>query len=699
MAQHYPSYVWMIIMGMFLDLCLTGCERAILTPLGLPDERVQSEAQGSPTSKNEPKKIEEKKDDDDKKINLLIRTDPANPQNEAYLSNWRITLYGIDDKGRELTGSNYGVTDWEGFSSIPVDSSMQKTALLLIAYNDIIPFKGCGDGECLNPSDALGLATCRQFEIFIPKGCFEKRTFVMSPYENAVWHYYRNAAARQGAGWNATQVDCDGWLNSLDGLLLTDIVQDELVDLQNNPYGVFRQEVISQAFRENQHFLVPTRPPICMSEHRHSGGGMNDGELVTLPITIDEGLYPYPKSAGMPDADPITIGSNGIVSDLCGVALSGELSINQQPFVPETSNHLKDRDFMGVISHQTNTYQQLDTTVFNTKLGNGRDLTSQIYEDACALTTVIKMTNTSTDEKDIRNNSGTRFTNLFGPITTTVYLTSDGDTIVDDNDTWAIFTENDANPCQERVLAVELLGHRQGDFQDVLALNYDEGSEDLFIGLIADFELNEEAFDGEDAYLGYTMHIWDGSTNEGIENLRPQFAACYLAADPWTWQYFKLKNAELSSIGAGEDCSAFCPTELAEFATRSQCFSNSRANQRWQNEDAGYWSINSTHNVESNIIINPGWLGPHLNVEVYVQKFDEAVFKGPRTIRTTDEVGQLLIELPTIVEGDQILLKAQDNCCSDYDLIIPCVPAFTGFAGETGQAYKPTKLDSLPVNL
>jgi len=698
MAQHYPSYLLYIAIGMFLDLWSAGCERSLFTPAGLPSEPPVATEEAAKNSKD-PKITEEKKADDDKKINIVIRTDPANPQNEAYLSNWRITLYGIDDKGRELTGSTYGATDWTGFASISVDSDMQKTALLLTAYNDIIPFQGCGDGECLNPADATGLATCRQFEIFIPKGCFDKRTFVMSPYENAVWNYYRNAAARQGAGWNATQVDCDGWLNSLDNLLLTDVVQDELVDLQYNPYGIFRQEVLLQALQENQNFLVPTRPPLCMSEHRHNGGGMNNGEIVTLPITIDEGLYPYPESAGLFDVDPITIGSNGMVSDLCGVAFTGDLVINQQPFTPETSNRLKDRDFMGVISHQTSAYQQLDTTVFNTKLGNGRDFSSPIYEDACALTNVVKMTNTSTDEKTIKSKSGTRFTNLFGPSPTMVYLTSDGDTVVDNNDTWAIFVESNENPCQERVLAVELLGHRQGNFQDVLALSYDESAEDLFLGLIADYELNEEAFDGEDAYFGYTMHVWDGSTDEGIKNLRPQFASCYLAADPWTWQFFKLKNAELSSIGAGEDCSVFCPAELAEFATRSQCFSNSRANQRWQNEDAGYWSINSTHNVESNIIINPGWLGPNMDVEIYVRKFDEAVFKGPRSIRRTDEVGQLAVELPTIVEGDQILLKAEDNCCSDYDLIIPCVPAFTGFAGETGQPYRPTQFASPRSNL
>jgi len=84
---------------------------------------------------------------------------------------------------------------------------------------------------------------------------------------------------------------------------------------------------------------------------------------------------------------------------------------------------------------------------------------------------------------------------------------------------------------------------------------------------------------------------------------------------------------------------------------------------------------------------NSGWLGPDLNVEIFVEKFNNAVFQGPLTIRKTDDIGQLMVELPQIVEGDRILIRAQDNCCSDNDLIIPCVPEFTGYAGATSVAY------------
>src|SRR5690606_25403974 len=101
--------------------------------------------------------------------------------------------------------------------------------------------------------------------------------------------------------------------------------------------------------------------------------------------------------------------------------------------------------------------------------------------------------------------------------------------------------------------------------------------------------------------------------------------------------------------------------------------------------------------VHGNVIINPGWLAPDLDYEIYIQKFDEAVFKGPRTIRRTDDCGQLMAELPTLVEGDRVLIKAEDNCCDDYDLVIPCVPEFTGFAGAPGIPFVPVPPGPPPV--
>jgi hypothetical protein len=226
------------------------------------------------------------------------------------------------------------------------------------------------------------------------------------------------------------------------------------------------------------------------------------------------------------------------------------------------------------------------------------------------------------------------------------------------------------------------LGHRQADFRDVLSLKYDAGSEDLFIGLRTDYELNETEVDGEKAYLKYTTHIWDGTTLAGLHAVQKNLANCYESADVWAHQYFNIALGPIS------------PLDAAEVAVRSQCFSNSRANQRWASEDAGFWSLNTDHGVHANVIINAGWLSPDKNYQIFIQKFDEAVFKGPRTIEKTDAVGQLMSALPTLVEGDRVLLKAKN---SNYDLVIPCVPYFTGFSGAPGIPYVPGTVSPHPV--
>ncbi len=251
-----------------------------------------------------------------------------------------------------------------------------------------------------------------------------------------------------------------------------------------------------------------------------------------------------------------------------------------------------------------------------------------------------------------------------------------------------------------------MLGHRTEDFRDVLHMRFEEESGDLFLGLRADFELNEDEVDGERAFLAYTISTWDGRDERGRQVLRQDISNCYEAADVWAREFFITRDFQLydDECCVGGRCADRCdvfrligPLEAAEFAVRSQCFSNSRSNGRWRTDDSGYWSINTDHGVAGNIIVNPGWLAPNLDFEVYIQKFDEAVFKGPRTVVTTDCVGQLMVDLPTVVEGDRILLKAQDSCCNDYDLVLPCVPDFTGFAGAPGLPYVPVTLGPPPL--
>ncbi len=606
---------------------------------------------------------------------MSVYLNPLKPQNEVYLGDWRLLIFGVDDEGRKNTGYYYSMTDWSGNAVVELSDVMHAHAMAVVATNEVVPF------ACDEELSEANIGLCRQLSIFIPPHCFDKTVWTIGLLENAVWDYYRNAALRHGEGWNTTQVDCGTWLANLNQLYLTEEIVRELDSLVE--FESFRPEALHEAFRTNQQFLTPTRPPICMAEQRHSGGTMNGGDTVRLPHILGDH-----EECGM---DTITIGTNGIITDICGTSFDGNLSVNNINFFPTKTNRLQDETFSGIISHQRNTASNIDVSVYNTQLGNGRPLDSEIYRDACAVTSVVKFDNTSSHDNEIMADvSGITFRDLFGPgQNTAIYLTSDGDNVVSEYDFWVIFYETNGVLCEELVMVVELLGHRQGDFRDNLIMAYDEDSEDLFLGLRADYELDDSQTGGSMAFLSYTIHMWDGTTIEGQNQLRQQFSACYLASDPWEYQFFRINDSQYTRDLHNTNCAYLCPLQMADFAAHSQCFSNSRSNQRWQNIDAGLWSMNSTKNVNGNVIINPGWLAPHLDFEVYLQKFDEAVFTGPLTIRTTDEIGQLSVELPTVVEGDRVFIKAQDNCCEDYKLILPCVPEFTGFTGIAGVPYIP----------
>lgn len=627
-------------------------------------------------------------------IELLARTDPADPHNERFLDGWRFQVTPIDDLARPLGSSWYGSSGPNGHALVGLPIELFSLPLVVTAYNEIFPL----DCELpINPGakiDDPDICSCNAQEIFIPALCHDKAPWLVGPFEAALWDYYREAAQRRGEAWNPSQVDCGTWLAHMQFLLLTDQIIDELNEISDRDDMFFRSEALIAALQENQHLLVPTRPPICMAERRHNGGGMERAETATLPLTLDDSVLPF-ETEVLSDFDPIVIGNNGIVDSICGVNLTGSLVVNGNTFQPTNSYYLDDQDFIGSIHDQANIVNNnMDVAYYNTRLGNGRELDHDKYDDACALTSIIEFTNKDDDEQDVTIGTGVTFTDLFeGGLNTTVYLTSDGDNVVDDNDTWAIFYRSSDAVMTERVILVELLGHRQEDFRDVLHMAYDSSTEDLFVGVRADYELNEEEVDGERAYLLYTVTVLDGSTLEGRIANRENIANCYEASDVWARQFF---NTDLFQEFEGccfdEECeveSLIQPLWAAEFIARSQCFSNSRSNQRWRTDDSGYWSMNNEHGVHGNVIVNPGWLAPDLDFEIYIQKFDEAVFKGPRTIRRTDEIGQLMAEIPTLVEGDRVLIKAEDNCCDDYDLVIPCVPEFTGFAGLPGVPFVP----------
>lgn len=639
-------------------------------------------------------------------IELLARTDPADPHNERFLDDWVFRLFTIDDTGRPTSPVYSGESGPGGGAIIGLPSYMFALPLVVSAYNEAFPVD-CPEVETFSSPGAMAVedetdCQCRVLEIFIPPYCHDKAVWLLGPFEDALWGFYRRAAERRGEAWNPSQVDCGTWLANLQLLILTDEITDELNELSDRDDMVFRDDALFSALQENTHLLTPTRPPICMAERRHNGGGMERAdEIAALPVTIDDSVAPF-QTEVFPDSDPIIIGTNGIVDSICGIGLVGNLAVNTINFAPTNSFFLDDADFMGTIHDQADIIENLDVSIFNTRLGNGRELDHDKYDDACALTSIIEFTNKDDDEQDILGKSGVTFTDLFGVgVNASVFLTSDGDDVVDDNDYWAIFYDSVSDLKTARAIGVELLGHRQVDFRDVLHMTFDPATDDLFLGLRADYEMNEEEVDGERAFLAYTIHTWDGSSPDGQEAARENIANCYEAADIWARQFFVTSDFQIRADECciDEDCELdwlIPPLVAAEFAVRSQCFSNSRSNQRWRTEASGFWSMNTDHGVHGNVIVNPGWLAPDMDYEIYIQKFDEAVFKGPRTIRRTDDCGQLMAELPTLVEGDRVLLKSEDNCCDDYDLVIPCVPEFTGFAGAPGVPYIPVTLGPPP---
>lgn len=572
-------------------------------------------------------------------IDFQIRTDPG----DLWSGKWLLQIVSIDNQARQLGQAHQAKTKHDGSATIKLPLDLFEHPLVIRA-NHICMEEDPGE--------------CRSFEIFVPPNCYGEALWNVGPFEDALWRFYRKAAMRGAEAWDPGQASCNSWVTSLQEL---DIVLDVGA-------GPFDEAAFVMALQENQHLLVATRDPICLAEHRHDGGSLERKDMV--PIGAFE--YALGGTQIVPE-DEVLVESDGMVSGICGIDLDGQLAINGTVFTPDAGarHTLDDNNFDGLVFDQGEIDTLMDASVFVTRHGNGLELAHPDFDDVCSTTTLVEVTNKDDDEQDALTGSGVTLTDLFDAgDDTLVYLTSDGDQAIDSDDVWAIlYSSNDALD-EARVLTVSLLGHRQEDFRDVLHLQLSgPGAENLSIALRADYELNEEEVDGERAFFGYTMTSWDSSSDEGRQAIRRNFLGCYEAADEWARQYFD--PAEI-----GQEVSPFV---AAEAEVRSQCFSNSRSQQRWQIDDVGFWMMNTHHGVRPNLAVNPGWLAPGLDFEIYIKKFDEAVFKGPRTIKTTDESGQLMTAIPTLVDGDSVIIKSEDSCCDDYDLVLTCDATFGGF--------------------
>ena len=628
-------------------------------------------------------------------IFFAIQSRPGQPQNERFLGDWRYQIYNIDDQARPKGPSYFGEMGIDATTAATLPIEMFMMPLVIRVYNEVAP---------------THKKKLSSFEIFVPPNCFNQALWLISPDQSAIWDYYFQAAIHRGNAWRPSQVHCPTWLKSLEALGNIQQVREEIGE------GVFRPEVLINAWQENQELLVATRPPICLSARRHVGGSMASGNFIApnfFPVDIDDIAPAYyipgpPIDLGTnPDFDPLVINAGGMVESICGIKLFSEepsfLLVNGNKFNPSSQYFLSSLDFNGSIHTERAIVPNIDISFFNIRLGNGRTLNDYFYDDACSLSQVMQVTNTKSEDLEILSTSGVTLSDLFGAGKNNeviVWKTSDGDDIVDEHDSWVIFHAATSSrgepvlPGQERVIAVELQGIRQGDYKDSLYMTQTD-PESLFVGLKSNYLLGDQTIEGQKAFLSYTITTWSGEDYRSRQEVRTNIASCYEASDVWARSFFVTRAFQEFERDFYDHCFDNCsdvnrvitPLMAAEMAVRSQCFSNSRSNNKWQNSDFGYWSMNANFGAGSNVIINPGWLGPDLDFELYVQSFDEAVFKGPRVLARSDYVGQLLAVIPTLVEGDRVLIRALSNCCSDYDLIIPCVPEFTEFLGWPGLPY------------
>ena len=375
-------------------------------------------------------------------IQVMVRTTPAEPNNEEYLDDWRLEVFTIDDQARPTSPTYFGEVGADGTALLPLPSYMFALPMIISAYNEAFPFiPRIEDIDPINPED---IGRYKSFRVFVPPYCADKGLWLVGPFENVLWEYYENAARRRGEAWNPSQVDCGTWLGNLQLLLLTDEVNDELHDMNLTAELRFNPEALIGAIQENQQLLTPTRPPICMAERRHNGGRMEPGDAIDPTATtfvIDQNLPPYGPRIPVTTIKPVVVNlTDGLVQSMCDVNAWTDQSfqVNGVQFVPTQQNLLSDKDFMGTVSTQPEMLASLDVRTFNTRLTNGREFKSDVYREACAMTTVTEFTNLDDVEQDLVFGTGATFTDLFGVDPTRVFQTSSGDAVVDDTDTWAI---------------------------------------------------------------------------------------------------------------------------------------------------------------------------------------------------------------------------------------------------------------------
>jgi len=678
-------------------------------------------------------------------VNVEIKLDPKHPQNEDFRSDWYVGVYNVDDHARPLGPTYFAGTDYSGKATIVVPYVMLGMPMVVTARNQAHPLAPPGTLEMGHEITlrAFVPANCHIMPIMVDQltnaaWVYYFRFFAQQGAENwnpsqvdcALWAKYSLALLKTHEIQDILS-DIPDTRTKMISLL------DLIPPLQHYPQFIYktRPPIFFAEQRHNGGGLDDgklLRPHALQDDEERFIGQCENAK-------IPDEFYAGNQLENLRSRNSVTVNEKGLLRSLCGIEhhdnlqpmrLRPKLIVNDRDIKKADEQYtLDDKNFNGHISYyrnDKNTLHDLNIRMASVRHTNGLPKDSDDFEEVCSVTIMTDFINTSDSNEDIKTGSGLLFRDLFDhdddqPSAAfddaAIWYTSSGNRVVDNEDTWAILFDKSPivdhgllhacgsqlfcdHPypvplCEpfdrfsprydmvqffklhpnffphviEEAFVVELLGFRKGDYRDNLHMVFNDDEEDLFIGLLADYELRPAQTDGEQANFATTI------TYLNKQNMRPTLRACYQSADYLARQQIDvlLLNKEIPVVVA------------ANMIAESRCFSNSAANQQWQDYRLGLFSMNGHKQVRPNLFIPSGWLGPDLTYELYLKKYDEAVFVGPIGYFHTQFFIGAVAEIPTATEGDEVMFVAQDACCNTFKVSMPAAPELTDLYPALGQ--------------
>jgi hypothetical protein len=682
-------------------------------------------------------------------IKVEIKLDPKHPENEDYRNDWYVGAHNIDDHARPLGPTYFAASDVSGKASIVVPSYMLSLPMVVFAENQAHPVAPPGTLGMGKPIElrAFVPANCHAFPVMVDQltnsaWVYFYRFFAEHGAEN--WNPSQVDCmlwAKYSLAFLKTHEIQDILSDVSDTRTQMISLVDLITPLKHYPQFIYKTRP-PLFFAEQRHDGGSLNEGVKISPTDH-----NDERFIHQfkDQSSDVSFFSGQELVDKRTASTVTVNEKGLLRSLCGngkkdhamlldkvLFFHPDLIVNDHKLKsPYAQYDLDDNNFFGHIADYKNdngALGDLNVKSLTVRHTNGLPKDHNNYAQACSVTLLADFLNTNDNNRDLKLGTGFLFTDLFDRSDddddensllddAMVWYTSSGNRSVDNEDTWAIFFDtapildgglkggcdpdlfcdkpflismseifNELLPRYDMVqffkihpnffphiieeaLVVELLGFRKGNFRDVLHMQFDQEQDNLFIGLRADYELFGASRDGEEANFTTTI------TYINKHNMRETLALCYESADYLAQQQIDvlLLNKEIPVVVA------------ANMIAQSRCFSNARANQDWQNYRVGLFSMNGHKQVASNLFIPAGWLGPDLTYEVYLKKFDEAVYQGPIGYFHTEFFLGAVLEIPTATEGDEVMFVAADACCNTFKVSLPAAPEFTDLYPSPGE--------------